>query len=210
MIGDWPFSERTHSGQRTGGGKGGPVNSVHYDSVGEDDVAEAVAYWTSRTRWWLLAFSDHIGVRWWEASAADYGWYPFAPLPCRRHAPAPRMTGDGPTSSVDWLFVARPRHRLPPERSGHRPGDYRATEPAAVGHPGAKSLDLMRAIIRDYTRPGDLVVDPCAGGGTTLLAAVIEGRRAIGAEMDPDTFELARKRLERGYTPDLFTGLEAS
>ena len=66
----------------------------------------------------------------------------------------------------------------------------------------------MRPIVRDYSRPGDLVCDPCAGGGTTLLAAVIEGRKAIGAELDPATFDLAAKRLRRGYTPNL-PGLES-
>jgi site-specific DNA-methyltransferase (adenine-specific) len=58
----------------------------------------------------------------------------------------------------------------------------------------------------DDSRPGDLICDPCAGGGTTLLAAVIEGRRAIGAECDPETFELAVRRLRRGYTPCLNFG----
>ena len=63
----------------------------------------------------------------------------------------------------------------------------------------------MRALVRDYTRPGDLVCDPCAGGATTLLAAAIEGRRAIGAELDPSTHAKAMRRIARGYTPDLFT-----
>ena len=67
-------------------------------------------------------------------------------------------------------------------------------------------MALMRAIVRDYSRPGDLVCDPFAGGGTTLLAAVMEGRQAIGAELDPITFEKAEARLRGGYTPDLFTG----
>jgi DNA modification methylase len=44
----------------------------------------------------------------------------------------------------------------------------------------------------------------CVGGGTTLLAALIEGRRAVGAEMDPGRYEIARKRLSKGYTPSLF------
>jgi len=62
---------------------------------------------------------------------------------------------------------------------------------------GGKPEWLMRAIVRDYTRPGDLVCDPCAGGATTLIAAALEGRRAIGAECDPKTYELACKRIER-------------
>jgi len=57
----------------------------------------------------------------------------------------------------------------------------------------------MRAVIRDYSRPGDLIVDPYTGSGTTLLAAAIEGRRAIGAEMDPNTYALAVERLGLGY-----------
>jgi len=69
---------------------------------------------------------------------------------------------------------------------------------------GGKPLRLMRAIVRDYTRPGDIVCDPCAGGGTTLLAALTEGRGAVGAEMDPAHYEIARKRLAAGYTPPLF------
>jgi site-specific DNA-methyltransferase (adenine-specific) len=80
-------------------------------------------------------------------------------------------------------------------------GDERA---AAI--PGAKPLALMRALVRDYSRPGDLIVDPFAGGATTLLAAAMEGRRAIGAECDPETFAKAVKRLQRGYTTDLFAG----
>ncbi len=62
----------------------------------------------------------------------------------------------------------------------------------------------MRLIVRDYSRPGDLIVDPYAGSGTTLLAAAMEGRRCIGAEMDPKTWKLAGKRLSRGYTENLF------
>jgi site-specific DNA-methyltransferase (adenine-specific) len=62
----------------------------------------------------------------------------------------------------------------------------------------------MRAVIRDYSRTGDLVCDPCAGGATTLLAAAMEGRRAIGAEMDPETFRKAVKRLRKGWTAPMW------
>jgi site-specific DNA-methyltransferase (adenine-specific) len=75
---------------------------------------------------------------------------------------------------------------------------------AERGFVGGKPLWLMRSLVRDYTRPGDVVLDPCAGSGTTLLAAVIEGRRAIGAECDEETYESAVRRLRRGYTPVMF------
>lgn len=44
---------------------------------------------------------------------------------------------------------------------------------------------LMRALVRDYSMPSDLVCDPLAGWGSTLRAALNEGRRAVGAELDP-------------------------
>jgi len=84
-----------------------------------------------------------------------------------------------------------------------RPGMY-AGKDGETMLAGGKPLDLMRAIIRDYTKPGDLVCDPCAGGGTTLIAAATEGRRAIGAEIDPETHAKAMLRIKRGYTPSLF------
>ena len=62
---------------------------------------------------------------------------------------------------------------------------------------GGKPLALMRAIVSDYSREGDLVCDPCMGAGTTLVAAVELGRRAIGCEPDAGRFELAAKRLAK-------------
>ena len=69
---------------------------------------------------------------------------------------------------------------------------------------GAKPLDMMRAIVRDYSRPGWTVVDPFAGSGTTLLAAAMEGRTAIGSEVDPNTHAIASDRLAKEFQPSLF------
>jgi DNA modification methylase len=68
----------------------------------------------------------------------------------------------------------------------------------------------MSDIVRDYSRPGDLVVDPYAGAGTTLLAAHRIGRRAVGAEMDQGRFELARERLDREGRQIGLPGMEAA
>jgi tRNA G10 N-methylase Trm11 len=55
----------------------------------------------------------------------------------------------------------------------------------------------MRALVRDYSRPGDLVCDPCCGAGTTLRAAIEEGRRAIGGDIDAGRLAHARKWCAR-------------
>ena len=90
---------------------------------------------------------------------------------------------------------------------GTLPGAY-VGKPERMAVIGGKPLWAMRAIVSDYSRPGDLVVDPYAGGATTLIAAAELGRRAIGAEVDPETFEKAVARLEKGWTVDAFAAVE--
>ena len=62
-------------------------------------------------------------------------------------------------------------------------------------HPGTFPLDLPRWCIRLHGKPGATVLDPFAGAGTTLLAALEEGADAIGIEIDPAYVATARRRL---------------
>lgn len=62
-------------------------------------------------------------------------------------------------------------------------------------HPAIFPLQLIRDLIKTYSSPGDLVLDPMCGSGTTVKAAVLEGRRAVGIEIHPPYAELARERM---------------
>jgi site-specific DNA-methyltransferase (adenine-specific) len=62
-------------------------------------------------------------------------------------------------------------------------------------HPTIKPLALMRWLVRLVTPPGGLVLDPFAGSGTTLQAAVAEGFRAVGIDSDPGAVTDARNRM---------------
>ena len=62
-------------------------------------------------------------------------------------------------------------------------------------HPTQKPLGLMLWVIEHYTEPGDLVVDPYCGSGTTGVACVQLGRRFIGIEREAAYVEIARKRI---------------
>ena len=67
--------------------------------------------------------------------------------------------------------------------------------PASVAHP-AKMLPAIAAhAIHHYTRPGDIVLDPMCGIGTTLVEAVRSGRHAIGTEYEPRWTSIARANL---------------
>lgn len=213
VITDPPFSERTADGFRGGDQHGDSATAgIPYGHITDDDVAATVASWAPRTRWWFVVFSDHVLAPLWARLLGEAGLYVFAPVPWVKNDGPPRFMGDGPASSTEWLTVARQRRRLPKERVRSRPGFYRhnidsEAKADRVIRQGGKPMLLMRAIVRDYSERGDLIAEPYAGGATTLLAAAMEGRRAIGAEIDPDTFAKAQKRLAAGYTPDLFGGL---
>lgn len=62
-------------------------------------------------------------------------------------------------------------------------------------HPTQKPLRLMEAMIELTTQEGQVVLDPFAGSGTTLLAAQRLGRNYVGVEVDPEYFGIAQQRL---------------
>ncbi len=65
-----------------------------------------------------------------------------------------------------------------------------------VGHPSQKPLALIERIVRACSAPGDLIVDPFLGSGTTAVVAQKLGRRWIGIEKDERFVAMARARLE--------------
>jgi site-specific DNA-methyltransferase (adenine-specific) len=64
-----------------------------------------------------------------------------------------------------------------------------------VGYPTQKPVLLLERILQLASDPGDLVLDPCCGSGTTLVAARLLGRRALGIDCSKPALALARSRL---------------
>jgi site-specific DNA-methyltransferase (adenine-specific) len=62
-------------------------------------------------------------------------------------------------------------------------------------HPTVKPVALMRHLVRLVTPPGGTVLDPFAGSGTTLVAAVLEGMHAIGCEMTDEYLPIIEGRV---------------
>jgi DNA modification methylase len=73
-------------------------------------------------------------------------------------------------------------------------------------HPTVKPVDLMRWLVRLVTPPGGLVLDPFMGSGSTGIAALAEGFRFVGCELDAEMVALARRRI---FGP-LFAGEESA
>jgi len=66
-------------------------------------------------------------------------------------------------------------------------------------HPTQKPINLLQYLIEIFTDPGDVVIDPVAGSGSTLVAAINSGRKAYGFEIKKDFYEKGLKFIEE-YT----------
>lgn len=194
---DPPYSSRTHASQRTGASI--RVPTIKYDAIDQAWCQEFAASWAPRVRNWVVLFCDHTAFNWHDAAWRQQGWLTFAPVFLKSN-PTPRFSGDGPAFALEFLLVARPR-RADVRPRGSLPAVYESAigdSRGGLGISGRKPLTLIRAVVRDYSLPGDLVVDATCGSGTTLIAAALEGRRAIGAELDATTYATALRRIQHG------------
>lgn len=71
-------------------------------------------------------------------------------------------------------------------------------------HPTQKSVPLLERLIEIFTDKGDVVIDPCAGSGTTLLAAANLSRKAYGFEVNKQFCKDAKEKVLRYIQKNLF------
>jgi site-specific DNA-methyltransferase (adenine-specific) len=67
-------------------------------------------------------------------------------------------------------------------------------------HPTQKPVELLKTLIKIFTDPGDVVIDPCAGSGSTLIAAEEINRKAYGFEIKKDFYTKAKAWIEQKRT----------
>ncbi len=126
----------------------------------------------------------------WCSPAAPHLRYAWEPVICTWRGPWRRQAPRGHERFRDaegaWETLCRNLWRIPPGAS------------AGSRHPAVMPFELAARAIRLSTWPGEVVLDPFCGSGTTLLAARSLGRRAVGVEISERYCEMAATRLSQG------------
>lgn len=212
VVTDPPYLAHTHRSQRRGTtkrGKRSTERSVDFSHLTPELRRVYAAEMARLARRWLIVFSDAEGWQGWRDDLEDAGlvvprqlvWVRGAhdldddgARVLRGNKGAPQFNGMHPAAGHEVMALA---HRVGVKmrwngRGARRDGtggkrgggDVYTHEIETEGrvHQAQKPLALMRELVRDFTDLGDTILDPFAGSGTTLLAAKIEGRSAIGVE----------------------------
>lgn len=212
-ITDPPYAPRTQNNTRRGRNRDDGISDampLGFNPATEIKRARWAAWIARVTRRWAAVFSDHessmdwaehleragmIYVRcaiWVRTGDRELDAVSGKPTP----SGAPQFTGDRPAAGHEVIVLAHARDARMRWNGGGRQGVYVA--PIVPGsdrlHSTEKPLSLMLDIVRDFARPGETVIDPFCGSGTTLVAAKQLGVACAGIELDPKFASLAARR----------------
>ena len=211
LICDPPYSAKTHDcakNLRANSKTADPSMfsaglAPDYSPMSNADVFEFVESWSHRVRGWIVCMTDSASIETYQKTYESVGRYAFAPVPCVMRGMSIRISGDGPSSWTVYAMVSRPRNSVF-AKWGTLPGAYVGPPSTDAGGGRGKPAWLLRALVRDYSRRGDVVIDPFAGWGSTILAAQGLDRVGLGSEMDPTAHAKAMSNLAKGSQSDLF------
>lgn len=154
---------------------------------------------------WGLKDRDLMGLPWRVAFAmqAD-GWILRSRIVWIKKAAMPESVKNRPSNATEEVFLFAKQQSYyydndgVREKTGANVRNYwqLGPDPESNGHPAAFPRELVRRCLLLGTRPGDIVLDPFGGSGTTGVVAREEGRKAVLIELNSDYNELARKRLK--------------
>ena len=203
VITDPPFEEEAHTLQcrvRRGpdGQAGTPlkIEPLPFPPITADEREACAREFARLARRWVLIFCQVEAAHLWREAGEAAGLTYRRTCIWVKPDGMPQYSGDRPGMGYETLVALHAPGRSTWNGGGqhgvfrvNKGGDQRA------GHPTQKPLALMEKLVELFTDPGETILDPFSGSGTTGVAAIRLGRRFIGWERDPKYHAVAMKRL---------------
>lgn len=171
------------------------------------DVSQQIARTTKRL---AIVFCQVEAAMLWRTALVAGGFAYRRVIPWVKPDAMPSLHGRWPGQSFEAIVLAIKPGKTAP--IGGKSVYYQATRERGLtrAHDTAKPLALMLDVVADFSDPGELVLDPFAGSGTTGVACRMLGRRFLGWELNPEYHAIATRRLSgdeakpRPEQPSLF------
>ncbi len=205
VITDPPYSANTHEMAKTNKGKGHGSKLVTFEALGAGEFAEVVDLCLGAARGWVVMTCDY-------QHAADFVRHEkFIRLGAWvKPNPMPQVSADRPGQGFETVLILHSGGVAKAWNRGGGSGVWTVPVHSGAEVPTQKPLRLLSAFVTDFTAPGQVILDPFLGSGTTAVAAMKYGRRCIGIEANEDHFDIACRRIEAAYAqPDLFVASPA-
>jgi site-specific DNA-methyltransferase (adenine-specific) len=200
VITDPPYEAEAHTSQRLVARAGGKlqVEPITFPPITEEQRTESARHMARLARRWILVFCQvEAAMKWRAALEAGGAVYKRTCLWVKPDG-KPQYSGDRPGIGYESIVACHAPGRSTWNGGGshgvfivNKGGDVR------TGHQTQKPLALMELLVRLFSDPGELILDPFAGSGTTGVATIRLGRRFVGWEVNPEYAEITRKRLGR-------------
>ena len=135
--------------------------------------------------------------------AAKYGFMHYIPLVFIKNYSAQVLKANMKIVGATEYALVLYRDKLPKFNNGGQmifnwfPWERDGKEVPKI-HPTQKPQSILKRLIKIYTDPGDVVIDPCAGSASTLRAAYTLGRHSYGFEIDRELCKKARETMLKG------------
>ena len=212
VITDPPYARDVYlridqSGAKSRPNKGQVKNQLRLERLAAGDIGtidemlDPVAAEIARlARRWALVFSDvETTGRWRNALTENERMRYVRTGAWVKPDAMPQMSGDRPAVGFEPATICHAQGKTR-WNGGGRPAvwTYGTAKRNRPNHPCPKPEPLMAALVADFTDPDDVILDPFAGSGTTLVAAKRLGRQAIGIEQSAQYCEIAATRLAQG------------
>lgn len=207
IITDPPYGEGTHKNHDANSKRRSDradAQELGYAALTEADVSDIADILQATEAGWIVWFTNFDLSHHVKDCLSRNRRTTFPALPYYHSGRSVRLAGDGPCSWTDFIIVSRPPEL---KKWGTLPGGYVAGKGwSDKARMGGKPTHLMALIVNDYSREGELILDPFMGAGTTGVACLKNGRDFIGIEIDEKAFDISCQRMEDAYRQDSMFG----
>jgi site-specific DNA-methyltransferase (adenine-specific) len=187
VITDPPYGRTTHAGARSA--KSLTRSQIDFRPISAAELVETCQTLCAIAERWVV-----MTCEWRHAAALEAADVPLVRLGVWvKPNAAPQFSGDRPGMGWEAVAILHRKGRKRWNGGGHHAVWHCPVERG--GHPTQKPERLVTDWLQKFSNPGETILDPFMGSGTTGVAAVRHGRHFVGVEIEPRYFDIACARI---------------